>query len=371
MVLDDNRERLCSTSKDPKLFHSVQADPIKLLQLLRHKPLWEVLTPMQLHCELSVNTWLNYLRRACPTIAEKFLKKIGLPLCPDRYDYNGNQCAIVVKEWQALQKLLPTMREVKRKHKNEIEMIQLFECVLCIPECLEAMDLIMKHTMSRRLNRNWKRGFEKLSTAFHKFEPLYRNLVPTSEENPRILMTPKIRVLLVYVKRWVNKFQQTLIAISEGPFETFHDDYRTLEQHFKIPRPPSGGSESDSEEEETQEPDTPACGTRSERQKKRKAEAEADAAREAKKRKDVLSLLHFDNDEQQNTDKRRSMTIQKRRLYSIAAHTTKQLFHFPRLVEAAELCSKHSPGSKALPWNEGFHRPENVSTFKMTLRSKA
>lgn len=103
-------------------------------------------------------------------------------------------------------------------------MIQLFECVLCIPESLEAMDLIMKRTMSRRLRRSWKHGFETLVTAFEKFEALNGKLVRTSEENPRVLMTPKIRVLFAYVKRWISKLQKTPIAISEGPVETFVDD---------------------------------------------------------------------------------------------------------------------------------------------------
>ena len=51
-----------------------------------------------------------------------------------------------------------------------------------------------------------------------------------------------------------------MVAISEGPFETFHDDYRKFEENFKIPCPPPG-DDSDSEKEEGPEPEGPACGT--------------------------------------------------------------------------------------------------------------
>ena len=111
--------RLKSQSKDPKLFNSAQADPILLLQYLKHRPILEVLTPMQLHCELSVNIFLNHLRRVCPQSLAKFLESIGLPVEPERYDYNGNQCRKVVKNWTRLQKLLPPLSKVKEKRGDD------------------------------------------------------------------------------------------------------------------------------------------------------------------------------------------------------------------------------------------------------------
>ena len=67
---------------------------------------------------------------------------------------------------------------------------------------------------------------------------MYRKLVPASKSDTRVLMTPRIRVRLVYVRKWVETHNQTMIAISEGPFDTFNDDYRKYEKNFKIPRPP-------------------------------------------------------------------------------------------------------------------------------------
>ena len=32
---------------------------IEELKLMKDKPLWQVLTPMQLHCDLSINAWVN------------------------------------------------------------------------------------------------------------------------------------------------------------------------------------------------------------------------------------------------------------------------------------------------------------------------
>ena len=74
---------------------------------------------MQLHCELSVNIFLNHLRRVCPQALAKFLESIGLPVEPERYDYNGNQCRKVVKNWTRFQKLLPSLSKVKEKMRDD------------------------------------------------------------------------------------------------------------------------------------------------------------------------------------------------------------------------------------------------------------
>ena len=104
-------------------------------------------------------------------------------------------------------------------------------------------------------------------------------------------MTPRIRVRLVYVRKWVETHNQTMIAISEGPFETFHDDYRKYEENFKIPRPPPG-DDSDSGDEEEVEPESPACGTRAGAARKRKATEDAEIARRVKQKKDVTDHGH-------------------------------------------------------------------------------
>ena len=368
MVLDNNCDRLESSTRDPKLFNSVQHDPIRLLQLLQDKPLWEVLTPMQLHSELTVNTYLNYLRRVCPVGLRVFLREIGLPLCPDRYDYNGNQCAIVVANWEKLLQLLPTLEQVRAKNP---ELVEMFACVRAIPACLEGMQMIMTRTMSRRLHPEWREGFEKLDRAFSKFEPLYRKLVPASEKDPRVVRTPKIHVLVVYVRKWIEKHEQTTIPIQEGPFETFHDDYRGFEENFKIPRPPPGDDSDSEEEDENFEVETPACGTRSGAQKKRKAEREAEAQRQAKRKKDVESLLHIDTEKQEKHDARRTMTVQKRRLFSVAAHSTRQLFRFhDRLQQAADLYGKRKSKNRPLPWNVGYVKAKKNSNPTMVLRER-
>ena len=118
---------------------------------------------------------------------------------------------------------------------------------------------------------------------------LYRKCVPASEKDPRCLLTPKLRCLLVYVEKWIEVTGETLIGISEGAFETFHQDYRQFEINFKVPRPPPGRDETASDTTTEQNPDTPACGTRSGIQKKRKA-AEDKAAAQANKRRTIINV---------------------------------------------------------------------------------
>jgi len=244
---------------------------------------------MQLHCELSVNIFLNFLRRVCPAALAKFLKSIGLPVEPERYDYNGNQCRKVVENWAKLAAILPTSSAVFEKSGGDEYIPQMFDCMRQIPVCLEGLDLIISRTMSRRLHPKWQEAFRKLSSAFEVFEPLYRKCVPASEKDPRCLLTPKLRCLLVYVEKWIETTGETLIGISEGAFETFHQDYRYFEISFKVPRPPPGRDEV-AEETTEKRNDTPSCGTRSGAQKKRKA-AEDKAAELAKKRKLIIDEL--------------------------------------------------------------------------------
>ena len=139
--------------------------------------------------------------RMCEPILQAFLRTIGLPLEPDRYDYPGNLCAKIAASWERLETLLPSMEEVRAKHERGSKIIDIFECAHLIPFCLKSMDRIMKCCMSRRLSPDWREGFDNLSAGF----------------DSRVPMTPKIRVLLVYVRRWVETFNKTMIAISEGP----------------------------------------------------------------------------------------------------------------------------------------------------------
>lgn len=174
-------------------------------------------------------------------------------------------------------------------------------------------------------------------------------------------MTPKIRVLVVYARKWVETFNQSMIAISEGPFEILHDDYSKYEENFKIPRPPPG-NDSDSDEEESSIPDTPACGTRSGAQKKRKAVQDSDTARRVKARRDVENLLQTDPDQQRKDDTRRKMTVRKRRVCSVAAHFARQLFRFQdRLQQAAALSGRRTTRQSILPWNEGLSTQQATS----------
>ena len=305
---------------------------------------------MQLHCELSVNIFLNFLRRVCPAALAKFLKNIGLPVEPDRYDYNGNQCRKVVVNWAELAAILPSSAAVLEKSGADQFIPQMFDCMRQIPACLEGLDFVISRTMSRRLHPEWHEAFKKLSTAFENFEPLYRNCVPASENDPRCLLTPKLRCLLVYVEKWIEETGETLIGVSEGAFETFHQDYRLFEINFKVPRPPPGKDETKSETTNAN-PYTPSCGTRSGAQRKRKA-AEDNAAELAKKRKliidDLLHAVDTTATESKVSECHKSY-VKRQRVLSVAAHTAWNLYKYSdRLEEAAHFSSSRK---RDRPWN--------------------
>ena len=84
-----------------------------------------------------------------------------------------------------------------------------------IPFCLEGLDLIFTRTMSRRLHPEWKAAFKKLTVAFDKFAPLYRKFVKACGKDPRSVLTPKLRVLLTYVRKWIRERDESIIGISE------------------------------------------------------------------------------------------------------------------------------------------------------------
>ena len=287
----------------------------------------------------------------CPAALAKYLKSIGLPVEPDRDDYNGNQCRKAVANWAKLAAILPSSAAVLEKSGVDQFIPQMFDCMRQIPACLEGLDLVISRAMSRRLHPEWREAFKILSTAFDVFEPLYRKCAPASEKDPRCLLTPKLRCLLVYVQKWIEETGETLIGVSEGAFETFHQDYRLFEINFKVPRPPPGKDEADSETS-GRKADTPSCGTRSGAQKKRKA-AEDKAAELAKKRKLIIDDL-LDNvdttETESNVNESHKSYVKRQRIFSVAAHTAWNLYKYSDRLEEAAQFSASRKGAR--PWNK-------------------
>ena len=228
---------------------------------------------------------------------------------------------------------------------------QMFDCMRQIPACLEGLDFVISRTMSRVWHPEWREAFKKLSLAFDTFEPLYRNCVPASEKDPRCLLTPKLRCLLVYVEKWIEETGETLIGVSEGAFETFHQDYRLFEINFKVLRPPPGKDEADSGTTSTS-PYTPSCGTRLGTQRKRKA-AEDKAAELAKKRKLIIDDLLDGVDTtatKSKVNESHKSYVKRQRVFSVAAHSAWHLYKYSdRLEQAAHFSSSRK---RDRPWNK-------------------
>ena len=79
-------------------------------------------------------------------------------------------------------------------------------------------------------------------------------------------------------------------------------------------------------------------------------------------------MLHIDTERQEKEDSRRRMTVQKRRVYSVAAHSARQLFRFQdRLRQAADLYGARKTRQTTLPWNKGFVRHKKVFPRKLRV----
>ena len=83
---------------------------------------------------------------------------------PERYDCPGNLCAKVAENWVKLETLLPSMEEVRAKHTDGFDILNIFECTHVMPLCTKSMDRIMKCRMSRRLSPDRRDGFDNLSS---------------------------------------------------------------------------------------------------------------------------------------------------------------------------------------------------------------
>ena len=173
MMISDNNAGLRSSSRDPKKFHIMRGEPIKLLQYVKDRSVWEVLTPMQLHCELSINTWLNILKRVCPKALGEFVKALGglpVPARHEHYDYKSNQCAKVPEGWERLLKLLPS--HVKSKLPILTTIYSIFRHFRV---CSMYSRMASCHGLDYEAN---------YVASFAKFEPLYRKLVPLAQKDP-------------------------------------------------------------------------------------------------------------------------------------------------------------------------------------------
>ena len=103
----------------------------------------------------------------------------------------------------------------------------------------------------------------------------------------------------------------------------------------------------------------PACSTRSGHRKRRNAEKDAEFARRVQKKTEVTEMLHIDTERQAKEDSMRRMTVQERRVYSVAAHCARYFCRFEdRMRQVADLYGTQKTRQTTIPWNNGFVRHE-------------
>jgi len=102
-----------------------------------------------------------------------------------------------------------------------------------VANALRAYDLVIQRTQELGLHPQWREAInqfaaehEKLGTAFLKAFPRKRG---------GQYMTPKVACIVYDVPAWIEKYQWSLIVISEQAFEAVHYKYMEKEKTYKIP----------------------------------------------------------------------------------------------------------------------------------------
>ena len=88
--------------------------------------------------------------------------------------------------------------------------------------------------MKLRLHPEWEPAIDSFVVAYNVFAEDFTNVFPRYRRDE--LMTPKIAYIQHEMKRWIKKFNKSLLYITEQAFEGVHYAFLAVEKNYSIPR---------------------------------------------------------------------------------------------------------------------------------------
>ena len=106
--------------------------------------------------------------------------------------------------------------------------------LLELAQVIQAYDTVIVRTMKLNLHPQWEEAIDTFVAAYNTFATSFTKLFPRYRSDE--LMTPKIAYIQYEVKRWIKKFDVSLLRIVEQAFEGVHYVFLAKEKHYSIPR---------------------------------------------------------------------------------------------------------------------------------------
>ena len=88
--------------------------------------------------------------------------------------------------------------------------------------------------MKFRLHPEWEVAIDSFVDAYKIFAAHFTNLFPRHRSDE--MMTPKIAYIQHEMKRWIKKFNKSLLYVTEQAFEGVHYAFLVVEKNYSIPR---------------------------------------------------------------------------------------------------------------------------------------
>ena len=92
----------------------------------------------------------------------------------------------------------------------------------------------MIQTMKLHLHPQWEGTIDTFVNSYNEFADAYTTNFPRYRNDE--LMTPNVAYIHHEMKRWIKKFNTSLLCITEQAFEAVHYDFLSVETQYKITR---------------------------------------------------------------------------------------------------------------------------------------
>jgi len=259
-----------STQAEAKLFQSVHAAPISLVQLLRPDVISDVIVPAPLHLELGIVA-LMYANVVVvdDASAKRWLYDAGVYLSDihGRTSFVGKHCktlcarATLLRDYAAIRR--PAGETLTPPQRRRIE--QMRTALKAIARCLTAFGQLMHHTGQQQLHPAWEAAVKVFRVEYEAQARALDHFHSVASYRNDDRHTLKVHCLVEDFPLWIKKHNCSSLRISEQSFETLHSKYQEFAARWKIPPaliPPSDTADADSALADTR-PTAATSGTRS------------------------------------------------------------------------------------------------------------